>query len=177
MTEGSPADRFAAMCWDLFLDHAGMDGPDLQNILIKSGMAFERTATPQDISENIDLDDGDVVTELTDAGKAAVARGGTATATLSRLAEIGPKTVRVLGYKWSANAPWAGLHFDKAVLRTGSIWSDDDYHLDVPWLHPDDVAMEPYPDAWCRYRVRPARGWHSFVLVDGVWMVSKDRPA
>jgi hypothetical protein len=75
MTEVSPADRFAALCWGLFLDHAGMDGPDLQNILIKSGMAFERPATPEDIGENIDIVDGDVITVLTDAGKAAVARG------------------------------------------------------------------------------------------------------
>jgi hypothetical protein len=90
---------------------------------------------------------------------------------------IGPATVTVLGHVWKPGDPWAGLDFSRATLRMGSIWSNDDYHLQVPWCHPDDqdetwgtAAYEP--DTF--YRIRPSRkGWR-FVQVDGVWMVTKE---
>jgi hypothetical protein len=62
------------------------------------------------------------------------------------------------------------LHFDRAELHTESLWSPDDYHLDVPFVHPDDAA-----EVWAAaYRVRLKRPWRSFVRIDGQWMVSME---
>ena len=75
---------------------------------------------------------------------------------------IAPNTVTVLGSRWKADAPWAGLDFTKARLRTQSTLmlyvcgpneAPYDLHLDVPWCHPDDQ-----PEGWddeMVYRVRP----------------------
>lgn len=87
-------------------------------------------------------------------------------------APIGTKTVWVNGSNWRWS--WAGFDFSRAEMRSGSIWSNDDYHLGVPWMHPDYI--ERYgrdPSFEGIYRIRPKRGWRSFVRVDGVWLVSK----
>lgn len=92
--------------------------------------------------------------------------------------EIGPDTVTVLGYRWNAGAPWAGLDFSRAVLRERStagvmLFGDgapDDHHLDVPWCHPKDQ-----PEGWrdgTMYRVRPSyrcRGYRFAQRPDGTW--------
>jgi hypothetical protein len=89
-----------------------------------------------------------------------------------RTAPIGPATVTVNGDHWPAKWAWAGLHFEDAHLRSRSPWCNDDYHLGVPWMHPDDYdVMHDDPDCWATYRVRPKRGWRSFVRIDGVWHV------
>ena len=85
-------------------------------------------------------------------------------------APIGPKTVTVLGSHRPADWEWGGFDWSRAELRSGSIWSPDDYHLGVPWSHPND-GHDPGNDAI--YRIRLKRGWRSFVKVDGAWMVSK----
>ncbi len=90
-----------------------------------------------------------------------------------KTAPIGPKTVTVLGSHWSAHWKWDGFDFSRAELRSGSIWSNDDYHLGVPWAHPDDRRRyNDDPDVFGIYRLRLKRGWKSFVRVDGVWCVS-----
>lgn len=90
-------------------------------------------------------------------------------------APIGPTTVTVLGSHWRESAPWAGFDFSRAEIRSGSIWSPDDYHLGVPWMHPDDPAqIGRDPDDESIYRLRLKRGWRSFVCIDGVWLVSKE---
>ena len=87
---------------------------------------------------------------------------------------IGPKTVTVLGSHWRDGHSWQGFDWSRAELRSGSIWSNDDYHLGVPWAHPDDRKMtNDDPDVFGVYRVRLKRGWKSFVQVDGEWRVSK----
>jgi hypothetical protein len=92
-----------------------------------------------------------------------------------RTAPIGPATVTVNGDHWPAKWAWAGLHFEDAHLRSRSPWCNDDYHLGVPWMHPDDYdVMHDDPDCWATYRVRPKRGWRSFVRIDGVWHVSSE---
>lgn len=89
-------------------------------------------------------------------------------------APIGPKTVTVLGSHWPARWEWEGFDFTRAELRSGSIWSNDDYHLSVPWMHPDDIARWGRdPDFEGIYRIRLKRGWKSFVRVDCEWRVSK----
>ena len=93
---------------------------------------------------------------------------------------IGPDTVTVLSHRWKASDPWGGLDFTRAELRTGSIWSANDYHLNVPWCHPADQdaawgTAAYVPDCW--YRVRPRRKAWRFVQVDGVWMVDTQQRA
>lgn len=87
-------------------------------------------------------------------------------------APIGITTVWVNGSNWRGS--WAGFDFTRAELRSGSIWSRADYHLGVPWMHPDDEAFYGRdPDSEGIYRVRVKRPWKSFVQVDGTWLVSK----
>lgn len=95
-----------------------------------------------------------------------------------RTAPIGPKTVRVMGSHWKESAPWSGLKFDWSLteVRSGSIWSNDDYHLRVPFIHPDDEGGT-HEEENMYYRVRLKRPWKSFVKIGGVWHVSKDKPA
>lgn len=93
--------------------------------------------------------------------------------------EIGPDTVTVLGSRWKADAPWAGLDFSRAILREqntaelallGPEKASPDHHLDVPWCHPDDQ-----PEGWddgMMYRVRPHYRCRSYRFVrrpDGTW--------
>lgn len=97
---------------------------------------------------------------------------------LTVTAPIGPKTVTVLGSHWPATWNWSGFDWSRAELRSGSIWSNDDYHLGLPWMHPnDEAAVGRDPDYEGIYRIRPNRGWRSFVRVDGEWLVSKAPPA
>jgi hypothetical protein len=90
---------------------------------------------------------------------------------------IGPATVTVLGSIWPANAPWSGLDFTRAKLCNTSIWGGDcDYHLRVPWCHPDDQDSTWGTAAYqedCWYRIRPRRESWRFVQVAGVWMVAE----
>ena len=91
---------------------------------------------------------------------------------------IGPKTVTVNGGRWTAKSNWRGLYLDRAELLHKSLWNalgmpGDDYHLRVPWLHPDDAHYADDPDSWAFYRVRPKRDRDRFVRVDGVWMVEE----
>ena len=89
---------------------------------------------------------------------------------------IGPATVTVLGHIWDGKAPWNGLDFTRAELRETSIWGPD-YHLRVPWRHPDDAACQEGHEDECFDRVRPRRrGWR-FVQVGGEWMVTNKEPA
>jgi hypothetical protein len=76
----------------------------------------------------------------------------------------------VLGSHWPAHWEWAGLDFARAELRNRSIWGQD-YHLDVPFWHPDDGEPPDPPEMY--YRVRLKRGWKRFVCVDGTWMVER----
>ncbi len=93
------------------------------------------------------------------------------------MAPIGSKTVTINGSHWKESAPWAGLDFHRAELRSASIWNDDDYHLGVPWMHPcDRVGHIDDPDWWAVYRVRLKRGWKSFVWNGATWCVSKAPP-
>lgn len=92
-------------------------------------------------------------------------------------APIGPKTARVNRAHWKESYPWAGLKFALAEICHRSIWGDD-YHLRVPWMHPDDRdAMADDPEWWAYYRIRPKRGWRSFVKIGDIWHVSKAKPA
>ena len=89
-------------------------------------------------------------------------------------APISIATVTVNGSHWPAKWNWGGFDLSRAELRSGSIWADGDYHLGVPWMHPDDVARHGRdPEYECIYRLRLKRGWRSFVQIDGVWCVSK----
>jgi hypothetical protein len=66
---------------------------------------------------------------------------------------VEPATCTVLGYKpKGADDPlWAGLELSRAELRE---WAD--YHLAVPWEHPEDQeAFGDDPSDWAIYRVRP----------------------
>lgn len=90
----------------------------------------------------------------------------------SESAPIDSKTVKVNGSHWPKGHLWDGFDWSRAELRSGSIWSNDDYHLGVPWMHPRDIAtFGRRADMEGIYRLK--RGWHSFVKVDGQWMVSK----
>jgi hypothetical protein len=93
-------------------------------------------------------------------------------------APIGSKTVTVCGEHWKESAPWGGFDWSKAEIRSDSIWYNGDYHLGVPWMHPEDQARgyASDPDWWGIYRVRLKRGWHSFVCISGEWRVSKAAP-
>lgn len=92
---------------------------------------------------------------------------------MSDTAPIGPATVTVLGYHWRAGPRWDGFDFARAELRSHCPLGED-YHLSVPWMHPDDKAQHADdPDCWCIYRLRLKRGWKSFVQVDGAWHVSR----
>ena len=76
--DASPADRFAAIMWGHFIDGCIVDGADLQDALQKSGMAETRPATATDIEGTIwegEIEAGDQLTFLTDAGKACVKAG------------------------------------------------------------------------------------------------------
>jgi hypothetical protein len=84
---------------------------------------------------------------------------------------IGPLTVTVLGSRWKPGPAWDGFCWERAVLRGGSIWGGDDYHLAVPWRHADDSRV-PWDDCGV-YRLRLKRGWKRFVQVDDVWMVER----
>ena len=80
-TTAGPAERFAAIMWDLFLDGGSVDGADLQDALEKSGMAERRPATAQDIAGSVwdgEIEVGDDLTFLTDSGKTVVKAGGLA---------------------------------------------------------------------------------------------------
>ncbi|TRD03787.1 hypothetical protein FJV76_14210 [Mesorhizobium sp. WSM4303] len=93
---------------------------------------------------------------------------------------IDPTTCTVLGYKpKNADDPlWAGLEMSRAELRN---WAD--YHLAVPWEHPDDQArFKDDPKDWAIYRVRPAmepgKKWKGkkvqsvgLVHADGAWWI------
>ncbi len=74
----SPADRFAAIMWERFLDGCSIDGADLQEAIEKSGLGENRPATKQDIAGTkwegeIEVDDE--LTFLTLAGNACIQRG------------------------------------------------------------------------------------------------------
>ena len=94
------------------------------------------------------------------------------------LISIDHTNVTVLGSKWRASAPWAGLDFKRAELREQSTLgvflfgknAPPDHHLRVPWCHPDDQ-----PEGWaddCWYRVRPASKRHRFVKRRGKWWLT-----
>lgn len=85
-----------------------------------------------------------------------------------------PRTVEVLGSYWPEAYVWEGLDFANAVVRERSPISGHPlHHLAVPWMHPDDRAdMADDPDAWCIYRVYPAReGWRFHRRQDGIWVL------
>lgn len=88
---------------------------------------------------------------------------------------VAPETVTVLGYRVKPADPmWTGLDLDRAELRTQSTLmavmvgpkaAPYDLHLNVPWIHPDDVANGmAWEDDECWYRVRPrmepGQKWH-----------------
>jgi hypothetical protein len=93
------------------------------------------------------------------------------------MAPINAKSVTVLGSHWPDGPLWAGFDFTRAELRSHSLLRGGDYHLGVPWAHPDDrKRSNDHPDVFGVYRLRLKRPWKSFVQVDGVWMVSKEPP-
>lgn len=92
-------------------------------------------------------------------------------------APIGPATVTVLGSHWRAGPLWAGFDFTRAEVRSHNLFGVEDYHLGVPWMHPDDIKTYGRdPDMEGIYRLRLKRGWRSFVCIDGQWLVSKAAP-
>ena len=92
-------------------------------------------------------------------------------------APIGPKTVTVLGSHWKEGPLWTGFDWTRAELRSASIWSNDDYHLGVPWMHPNDISRYGRnKDMSGIYRLRLKSGWKSFVRIGDEWRVSKAPP-
>lgn len=93
----------------------------------------------------------------------------------SDIATVGPQTVTVLGSHWPSGPLWSGFDWSRAIVLEGSIWSNDDYHLAVPWAHFLDRKAFGYdPDIFGIYRLRLKRGWRSFVRAeDGTWLVSR----
>lgn len=90
-------------------------------------------------------------------------------------APIGPRTVTINSSHWRPKDPWSGFDWSRAWVRASSIFSPSDYHLNVPWLDPDEPNRAGIaPDDWPVYRVRLKNGWGSFVLVDGGWVVSRE---
>lgn len=89
-------------------------------------------------------------------------------------APIGPKTVTVLGSHWRESSPWDGFDWSRAEVRSHNILSCEDYHLGVPWAHPEDRRnYNNDPGVFGIYRLRLKRGWRSFIkTADGIWMVS-----
>ncbi len=87
---------------------------------------------------------------------------------------ISADRVTINGYRYKTESPaWAGLDLTKAVERHYSIWGKD-YHLDVPFWHPDDG---PHPDPpEMRYRVRPRRVREHFERRGDMWGIAKGRP-
>jgi hypothetical protein len=65
-------ERFFAAMWELFIDGCSIDGADLQEAIVKSGLGEHREATAADIGENSDYRIGDDFVALTEAGKRAV---------------------------------------------------------------------------------------------------------
>ena len=78
---------------------------------------------------------------------------------------VSPETVTVLGRRVnSKSASWRGLNFSKADLLAqatlmmavcGSDIAPFDYHLRVPFCHPDDQTGTAGDWTECFYRVRP----------------------
>lgn len=82
---------------------------------------------------------------------------------------INPGNCTVNGYIVKETDPdWTGLDFTNCELRHFSIWGED-YHLRVPWWHPEDGPAPNPPEMY--YRVRPKSQSDTFYQDDGVWFI------
>ena len=67
-----------AKVWDAFVEGLGVDGADLEVWVEATGLAEWRPATQEDVTvSNLDLEVGDQILCLTDAGKRVVKAGRT----------------------------------------------------------------------------------------------------
>jgi hypothetical protein len=68
----TPLERLFAELWDLFLDAGGLDGPELGDMIERTGLAAWREATEDDVGDSADFAAGDAILGLTAEGQRVV---------------------------------------------------------------------------------------------------------